>query len=255
MENFDSDLFQKNDDTIEYEAERAFCDVVDDMIVSPVVISEKKIKSLLKCIAYYDELRAVVDIAKNGFEYDDTMERCLVGVGDAVSFRMPMSAKEKVAFVICLLLEFDSGKRDFFKFISTCFPAPTNADSFNLFCQKALNPFKVAFRKIFENGDSDDFVDAFLKENVEFVSEGLKMQTEYLLFNFSKSVQEADLQDVEREKLLIMIEALSTALDLRDPLLIKGIWFGIEQSLKSKKMCKEDLEDMEDALKLYMVLK
>ncbi|HKL94538.1 MAG TPA: hypothetical protein VJZ69_04570 [Clostridia bacterium] len=237
------------------EGMNAFVAILEDMAASPVVMSAKKIKSLLKCIAYYDEFRAAVDIAKDDFDYEETMSRCYVEVGKSASFRMPMGTKDKVAIVICLLLDFDQGKRDFYDFIIKCFPDDSAVDSYIQFCIKILRPFKEAMLSLIENGDSDEFAPSAIKQEVEFANDGIQNQTEYLIITILEKIKVASITDSERADMLVMMEGFAAAIDNRDSLMIRAIWLGLKKNLISHKICQAEIAKLEDALRLYLVIK
>lgn len=231
----------------------AFVDVIEDMAASPLVMSGKKIRAILKCLAYYDELKTAVESARQGFDYDDTMKRCYVSVNSAASFRMPSSIKEKVAIFVCLMLEFDQGTRDFYDFILKCFPAESAVDSYIKFCVKVLRPFKEAVLKMAEFGDIEEFKPTL--NEVEFASGGLQDQTEYLVLNIVDKVKVANISDAERSDILSMLEGFAAAVDSRDSLMIRSLWIGLKKVLKYSKLCDSEISKLEQALRLYLVVK
>jgi len=233
----------------------AFVAILEDMAASPVVMSAKKMKSLLKCIAYYDEFRAAVDIAKEGFDFEEAMSRCFASFGTSSSFRMPMGTKDKVAIVICLLLEFDQGKRDFYDFIIKCFPSDSAVESYIQFCVKVLRPFKEAMLSLIEHGDMEEYAQSMVKNEVEFANDGLQNQTEYLVVTVVDKVKIANISDEDRADFLVMLEGFAAAIDSRDALMIRSIWLGLKKALLSHKMCHVEIAKLEDALRLYLVVK
>lgn len=237
------------------EGMNAFVAILEDMAASPVVMSAKKIKSLLKCIAYYDELRAVVDIAKDDFDFEETMSRCYVEVGSAASFRMPMGTKDKVAVVVSLLLEFDQGKRDFYDFLTKCFPDDSAVDSYIQFCIKVLRPFKEAMLSLIENGDKEEFAPSAIREEVEFANDGIQHQTEYFIMTIVEKVKTLNISDSERADILVMIEGFAASIDNRDTLMIRAIWLGLKKVLSSHKTCAHEISKLEESLRLYLVIK
>jgi hypothetical protein len=231
----------------------AFSEILEDMAASPVVMSAKKIKTLLKCVAYYDELKTAVEIAKDGFDYESAMKRCYAEFGNSASFRMPVGIKDKIAIVLGLLLEFDEGERDFYDFIVKCFPAESAVDSYILFCIKVLRPFKNAMIELVEHGDAEDLHSKI--NEVDFASGGLQDQTEYFVLNIVDEVKAANIDNDERADLLCILEGFAAAIDSRDSLMIRSLWLGLKKALVAQKLAAPLIPKLEQALRLYLVIK
>ena len=90
---------------------------------------------------------------------------------------------------------------------------------------------------------------------MEFASSGLHQQTEYLLVAIYNAVQEAQIDEGERQDFMVMLEGFAAALDTRDSLMIKAIWLGLKKSLYSQKLCAKEIEKINDTLRLYLVTK
>lgn len=105
------------------EAVAAFSAQCDEFIGSKLIMSNQKIRMLLRCMAYYDELKKLAYDCRFNFDYDDEYNRAIVNLGTATIFRLPASLRKRVALILCLLLDFDEGRRDFVKFVQDFYRA------------------------------------------------------------------------------------------------------------------------------------
>lgn len=126
------------------EAVAAFSAQCDEFIGSKLIMSNQKIRMLLRCMAYYDELKKLAYDCRFNFDYDDEYNRAIVNLGTATIFRLPASLRKRVALILCLLLDFDEGRRDFVKFVQDFYRADDKNDSYVGFINGIIAPFKEA---------------------------------------------------------------------------------------------------------------
>lgn len=240
---------------MEYRGEgvEALVAVLDDMQNSSLILVDKKNKALLRCLAYYDEFRAVLAYCNQNFDYETEKKKAFQRIGDRKILRLPKADKTLVALVSNLLVEFDDGKIDFVSFAGDQFPAATKQESYDSFFISVMEPFKLALVGLVVEGIEGDVPE--VSREVEFASEGLKQQTEYLLVAFVESVRAAALSETVRADLLTLLEGFAAALDSRDTLMIRSIWIGLKNLLAQNRLCPKQISITDETLKLYLVLK
>lgn len=240
---------------MEYNGEgiEALVSVLEDMKNTNLILVDKKVKSLLKCLAYYDEFRTVLAYCNKNLDYQAEKKKCLIKIGERDVVRMPKNEVNIVAFVSNLLIDFDEGKIDLVSFSSDYFPSFSNKESFDAFFNAIIIPFKLALVGLVVEGIPEDA--PLIEKSVEFASNGLQQQTEYLLVAIIKKIQEAQIEQELRDDFTLMIEGFASALDTRDLLMIKAIWTGIKRLLKINKLCGKEIQKVDDILRLYMVIK
>lgn len=240
---------------MEYRGEgiEALVAVLEDMQGASLIMTDKKIKSLLKCLAYYEEFRVVLEYCSNGFDYAQEKRKAMQHVGEYNILRLPKTPKNLVALVVNMLVEFDEGKMDFLSFCGEFFPADTKQASFEHCFQNFFEPFKLALVGLVVEGVQEEV--PMVERTVEFAANGLQEQTEYLLVAFVRAVNESRLPESERKDLLLMLEGFSAALDSRDTLMIKAVWLGVKKTLASAKMCANEIAKTDELLRLYLVVK
>ncbi len=240
---------------MEYNGEgiHAFVCAVEDLQSSNLIFIDRKIKPLLKCLAYYPEFREVLSYCNKGFDYNAEKKKAFARLGDSDVFRLPKNPKTLVALVSNMLVEFDVGNMDMVTFSSRFFVAETKQASFEQCCHKVIEPFKLALVSLVVDGIEEE--PKAVEREVEFASSGLHQQAEYLLVAIYNSVQEAQIETSEREDLVIMLEGFAAALDTRDSLMIKAIWLGLKSMLSSHRLCAKEIEKVNETLRLYLVTK
>lgn len=231
----------------------ALCKVLDDIQNTKLILVDKKIKSLLKCLAYYDEFRAVLQYVNKGFDYENEKRKALVKIGERYAFRLPKSETGIVALVSGLLVEEDEGGFDIISFVTTYFPSPSNQESFDLFFTSVLEQFKLALVSLVTNGITEEVV--LVEPKVELAPTGLAEQMNYLLSKFVNDVNEAQISDDARRDLRMQLEGFAIALDNRDAKIIRAIWIGLKSTLTATKLSQKEIEKAEEILKLYLVVK
>ena len=240
---------------MEYTGEgiEALVAALDDLQNAGLIMADKKIKAVLKCLAYYDEFRTVLAYCSDGFDYAAEKRKALQKAGDYHVLRLPKNAKTLVPLVAGLLVEFDDGTEDFISFCATYYPASDRQGSMTACCADMLERFKLDIVSLVVEGVKEDA--PLAPRTVEFAQDGLQKQTEYLLVAMVRAVDDGSLSEEDRKDLLTMLEGYSAALDTRDTLMIKAVWLGVKRALASLKMCAKEIAAMDELLRLYLVSK
>ena len=240
---------------MEYTGEgiEALVAALDDLQNAGLIMADKKIKAVLKCLAYYDEFRTVLAYCSDGFDYAAEKRKALQKAGDYHVLRLPKNAKTLVPLVAGLLVEFDDGTEDFISFCATYYPAADRQGSMTACCADMLERFKLDIVSLVVEGVKEEA--PLVERTVEFAPEGLQKQTEYLLVAMVRAVDDGSLAEEDRKDLLTMLEGYSAALDTRDTLMIKAVWLGVKRALASLKMCAKEIAAMDELLRLYLVSK
>ncbi len=226
---------------------------LEDLQNSNLIYVDKKLSQVLKCLAYYDEFRMVLSFCNQSFDYQQEKRKALSKIGENNFLKLPKNPKTLVALVTNMLVEFDAGQMDLVAFSSAYFPAISQQESYNQCFLKLIEPFKLALVSLVVDGISEE--KPVVERTIEFVSSGLQQQTEYLLVSMVKAVQEAHLLDEERAELNLMLEGFAATLDTRDSLMLKCVWLGLKNLLVSRKLCQKEIEKVDEAMKLYLIVK
>jgi len=240
---------------MEYTGEgiQALICAVDDLSKSNLIFADKKLTQVLKCLAYYDEFKIVLRHCSQGFNYEIEKQKAMTKLGETDILKLPKNEKHMVSLVLGLLVDMDSGLLDLISFSDTYFPRSTKQEAFKEFCTNVVEPFKFAIVQMVIEGFDDDPQN--VKRNIELAQEGLHQQTQYLIVNISNEVKGSSLDEEDRLEIRIMIEGLAAAMDSRDSLMIKSIWIGLRRVLKMYKLCEKEIQNMDESLRMYLIIK
>ncbi len=239
---------------IQSEAREAFITTVEDMANSIIVLQSKKIRSLLRCIAYYDELRTVVDRARAGFDFNTVASEALVRTQSGWTFKMPSQNKNAIALVLALFIEVDTGKLDFVDIVSQFFPSRDVAKSFSTFCEVVIKPFKFAFLTMLDElGLENPEQVAQREREIDFVSGGLAKQTAYYVAKMREAVKLSKQSDETKLELICMLDGLDSALMACDSLMIKAVWLGVSFRLKAYNLCEREIQEVQKLIKMFLL--
>lgn len=240
---------------MEYRGEgvAALVSITDEMQTVNLIMVDKKVKDLLKCLAYYDEFRTVLQYVNRGFDYQSEKRKAMQKVGEYNVLRLPKSEKTLVALVSNMLVEFDNGNMDIIAFSGAYFPASTNQESYENFVSGVVEPFKLALVSLVVGGIDEET--PLVERTVEFAPSGLNSQAQSLLIALVKSVNEAQLDRDMRAELLLILEGFASALDSRDSLIIKSIWLGLRRTLASLRICDREIAKMNEVMLMYLMQK
>ena len=108
-----------------------------------------KIKDLLKCIVNCPELYRLFETVTKNFDYPAAKSECLVSVNDGVlptdCVVLPETVGRRLAFIFCLLVEFDKDTVNFNDFLRLYFPEDGSYfASYRAFCNIIIKGFRNA---------------------------------------------------------------------------------------------------------------
>ena len=240
---------------LQSEAVDALLDAVQGLNGCGLLVVDKKIKNLLKCIAYYPELRELVEECGKSTSYKYLREKSIRQIQGRPYFTMPTGDAEVIIFVLNLLLEFDNGTQDLLAFTKKYFPAEDEQTSYRIFYENVIEVFadkisRVMIEGLTPSGDTSD-----RDRDIDYVNDGIRQQLSYLL---EKLVEELDATNKISKKVRAdyfrMMEGFQIALNSRDIELIKGMWTAIRRCLKYDDLFEKLVLKVDDVLKLYMVI-
>ena len=129
----------------------------DELMRTSFILADAKIGDLLKAVTTSDLLYAFFrDITQN-FDYVAAQLRYMNYVPYPGSRKhlllLPEDSTEKLAFIFCLLVDFDAGRIDLGAFLQEYFYEDGSVyGSFYAFSNQVIKPFKSAVRTMFRGG-------------------------------------------------------------------------------------------------------
>ncbi|MCH5159651.1 MAG: hypothetical protein J1F66_02235 [Clostridiales bacterium] len=149
-----------------------FVDSVNTLIEGKLILVDKHIASVLQCVATSQILcKALSDTLKT-MTYSTEFSRARVawtrsdGVVEA-RLKLPADRNRLFTFVVCLLTEVDSGRRNILDFLKEYYNDVNNDASYARFANEVLKPFKSAGEHILSSIDPEGV-------NVQYVEQAEK---------------------------------------------------------------------------------
>ncbi len=121
---------------------------------SKFIMATTRIQDMLKSIVNSAALYELFQAATARFDYVSAKRRCMITSNNGFLSRshlvLPENPGERLAFIFCLLVEFDHGSVNFNEFLQQFFPEDGSYySSFQTFCAKVITPFEEIIRQLF----------------------------------------------------------------------------------------------------------
>lgn len=131
-----------------------FLEKCDELGKCKFIMATTKIKDILKHIVNCPDLYELFAAVTRDFNYPLCKSKCLVTVNDGVYNRsyvvMPQTVGQRIAFVFCLLVEFDRDEMNFNDFLRKYFPEDGSYfASYHAFCDLVINGMQNALSEVF----------------------------------------------------------------------------------------------------------
>ncbi len=231
----------------------ALVSIIDELHTVNLILADKKVKEMLKCLAFYPEFRHVLGHVNKSFDYQSEKRKALQKVGEHNVLRLPKGEKQLVALISGMLVEMDNGAMDLLSFSRDYFPSSSGQESLLLFVASVIEPFKYALVSMVVNGIKEEQL--LVERTIDFAPNGLAEQVKNILVSIVKTVNENLGDTVARGDLMLMLEAFAAALDSKDVLMIKALWVGLKRYLATYKVCAREVEKTDEVLKMYLTTK
>jgi len=113
-----------------------FLDKCDELTKCKFIMATTKIKDLLKCIVNSPELYTLFDTVTKDFNYVEQKPMCLIRDShNSGKVILPQTVGQRLAFIFCLLVEFDRDSLNFNEFLEAYFREDGSYfESYRAFC-------------------------------------------------------------------------------------------------------------------------
>ena len=118
------------------------------------IMATTKIKDLLRCIVNSPELYRLFDTVTKDFDYKEQKSKCLITSNDGIlnlsRVVLPQTVGQRLAFLFCLLVEFDRGSISFNDFLQKYFPEDGSYfASYQAFCKVIITSLEDVIKQVF----------------------------------------------------------------------------------------------------------
>ena len=220
---------------------------IGEMIAGKYILAEKKIADVLKAIAASDKLVAMMSACVKNFDFAAALEAAKTRDSyNRLSLRLPAERGKQIAFVFCLLVEVDGGKRNFIDFLSEYFAGDGDMHkAYDVFCSDAVVPFAHNVRALAEGGASASQVTASAQKFFEdsedtlpYDAKEVESLQETLVQITGEITGEPSLAHAERDELLTVADALTHAVLSRNIRFIKIFFIGAKNTAACSSIAK-----------------
>ena len=133
----------------------SFLDKCEEMKSCKFIMATTKIKDLLKCIVNCPELYRLFEAVTKDFNYLAVKSQCLVSVNDGLLSRnyviLPKTVGQRLAFIFCLLVEFDRETLNFNDFLRLYYPEDGSYfASYQAFCNTVIKGLEESVAQVFK---------------------------------------------------------------------------------------------------------
>ena len=197
-----------------------FTDSVNTLIEGKLILIDKHIAQVLKCVAASPTLcgtefsRARVTWTRS----DGTVE---------CSLKLPVDRNRLFAFVVCLLTEVDAGRRNILDFLKEYYYAGDNDRSYARFAEEVLKPFKQAGEALLSDIDpvglNNQYVEQaqqFFKAEKIYVDSAVTAKIFDEMEAIRRKVVDKQLSDISEREYNTASEYLVNAMYLKNPKII-----------------------------------
>lgn len=220
-----------------------FTDSVNKLIEGQLILVDKHIASVLKCVATSPILYKNLGVTLKTMSYSTEFSRARVtwtksdGVVES-RLKLPVDRNRLFAFVVCLLTEVDSGRRNFLDFLKEYYNDSDSNAAYLKFANEVLKPFKRAGENILHTIDPESLNREFFEQAEKFfVAEKIYIDTSVLngIFDLMEEIRltiaEQNLSEPFRIEYANVSEYLVNALYYKNPKVLKICWIAYKNTL------------------------
>lgn len=237
-----------------------FTNGVNNLIESKLILVDKNIATVLKCVATTPALcKCLADTIQNT-SYATEFSRAKVSwtttEGRVVNqLKLPVDRNRLFAFVVCLLTEVDSGRRNFLDFLKEYYHPTDSNLGYEKFAKEVLKPFKQAGVSLLANVDPES-LDGEQTARAEkfFAAEKIYIESKMLKEIFRQieqinvKVHCEDFPPAVVEEMSVLCEYFSNALYLKNPKILWIVWIAFKRTVQKYSQFDEYLANINQSI-------
>lgn len=218
-----------------------FTSSINQLMESPLIMVDKQIAGLLQTVTRVPALvKCLQDTVKaSSYATEFSRARVVLTRPDGTvecKLKLPVEQARLFTFVVCLLMQVDSGKLNFSDFLKEYFYQQDSNDSYSLFVAQVLKPFKQAGEGLLYSEDPFS-LDADNVERAEryFYAERSYLATDALrqMLSLVEDVRQmldslSFTNESERIDAVAICNAMSNALHLKNARILSFCWIGFK---------------------------
>lgn len=215
------------------------------------IVATTKIKDLLKSIVNSAELYELFNTVANGFDYPAVKQRCFIE-GSRCKVVLPDTVGERLAFIFCLLVEFDRNEINFNAFLQKYYPKDGSFySSYHLFCDEVIGELENIVCDIFARELESEEQPSLLEQSSQpcALMEGGAGRDAIILINAERdNILSSPMLDDDKEAAICILDSLELAVKNNDAPLIQSLSYGYNYLVLATNFVSGTLEQLMLAL-------
>ena len=220
-----------------------FTDSVNTLIEGKLILIDKHIAQVLKCVATSPTLCRTLSETLQTMSYVTEFSRARVtwtrsdGVVES-SLKLPVDRNRLFAFVVCLLMEVDSGRRNILEFLKEYYNEPDTDLSYVKFAEEVLKPFKKVGEVILSTIDPDSVnvqnvekAEKYFKAEKIYIETGVLQQVLSEVEQIRQLISAMTLTEAEKYEFNAVSEYFENALYLKNPKILSVSYLAYKNTL------------------------
>ena len=231
----------------------SFLDKCEELKSCKFIMATTKIKDLLKCIVNCPDLYRLFETVTKDFNYLAAKSQCLVTVNDGIFTRnyvvLPQTVGQRLAFIFCLLVEFDKDNINLNDFLRQYFPEDGSYfASYQAFCNTVIKGLQDCISQVFREEIAQIEEEAVKPSTIAGeISSALGVALSQEMDFISKS----KIADEEKENGLKMLAALAKNLKAGNVENIDALLCGYSYFVLNDKCVSEGMPELIELIEAY----
>ncbi|MDE7168273.1 MAG: hypothetical protein K2O28_05430 [Clostridia bacterium] len=230
----------------------SFLDKCEELKSCKFIMATTKIKDLLKCIVNCPDLYRLFETVTNGFNYLEAKSQCLLTVNDGIFTRsyvvLPQTVGQRLAFIFCLLVEFDKDNINLNDFLRQYFPEDGSYfASYQAFCNTIIKGLQDCISQVFREEMALIQEESDKSSRAGEISSALGVALSQEMDFISKS----QIADEEKENGLKMLTALAKNLKVGNVENIDALLCGYSYFVLNNKCVSEGIAEIIELIEDY----
>ena len=211
------------------------------------IVAPNKISDLLKCIVNSRELYGLFDAVTSNFDYPTVKSNCLVTISNSTYERsyvnLPQTTGQVIAFIFCLLMEFENNTLNFNEFLRRYFPEDGSyVASYRAFCSVIIKSLQDAVAQVYE--DELNSPDYSVEEQPDAKKAQLLSVAEILISGEIEYITKCPVPDEDKEGGLKLLYQLLAAIKSGDKNLVEALACGYNYFILYNKCISENVTQL-----------
>ena len=230
----------------------AFLDKCEELKSCKFIMATTKIKDLLKCIVNCPDLYRLFEAVTKDFNYLEAKSQCLVTVNDGIFTRsyvvLPQTVGQRLAFIFCLLVEFDKDNINLNDFLRQYFPEDGSYfASYQAFCSTVIKGLQDCISQVFreEIAQIQEEAESSSRTSEILSALGVALSQEMDFITKSRIAEE------EKENGLKMLTALAKSLKAGNVENIDALLCGYSYFVLNNKCVSEGIAELIEIIEEY----